>query len=68
MQIDLKMHVVRVLYNLLSSDVREMAFICSLVVCGNRLGVITLNDAEKLFLQYRPMKITSVIHTDMWDS
>lgn len=44
----LKMHVVRVMYNLLSSDVREMAFIHSLVVRGNRLGVIMLNDTEKL--------------------
>lgn len=62
------MHVVRVLYKLLSSDVREMAFIHSLVVCGNRLGVIMSNDAEKLFLQYRPMKIRAMICTDVWDS
>lgn len=59
------MHVVRVMYNLLSSDVREMAFIHSLVVRGNRLRVIMLNDTEKLFLQYRPMKIRAVIFTDV---
>lgn len=42
-----------------------MAFIHSLVLCRNRLGVIMSNDAEKLFLQYHPMKIRAVICTDM---
>lgn len=43
-KIDLKMHFLRVLYNLVSSDIREMAFMHSLVVCGNRLGAIMVND------------------------
>lgn len=42
-KIDLKRHL-RVLYNLVSSDIREMAFRHNLVVCGNRLGAIMMND------------------------
>lgn len=38
------MHLRCILYNLVSSDIREMAFMHSLVVYGNRLGAIMMND------------------------
>lgn len=66
-KIDFKMHL-RVLYNLVSSDIREMAFMHSLFVCGNRLGAIMMSDTIFFPLQYGSMKIKAMICTEMWGS
>lgn len=65
-KIDFKMHL-RVLYNLVSSDIREMAFMHSLFVCGNRLGAIMMSDTI-FFFPAIWLHEKAMICTEVWGS